>query len=301
VRAAIEDLAGSPVTQAVSQGGGFTSGFASRLLLAGGSRLFVKAAERTLTPVAHPSYVQEAAVVAALPVEVPAPRPLWSVHVGEWFVLALEDVEARVPMRPWDPAELDRVLDAMTRTARALTPVPASLGEIDDVSAYSEDFRFWRKRAASDEGAIDVEVPALWLAHEDLLVGLESEWLAHASGVTAAHFDVRDDNVLIAEDGRVLLCDWNWLTRAASWADLTSVLVSAWGDGLDATAIWRRQPLADGVSDRALDSVLAAIGGFYAERCAEPEWPASPFLRAHQRWYRDATLGWLAERLHLAT
>ena len=100
VRRAIEEAAGSPVHQALSQGGGFTSGFASRLELEDGRRLFVKAATSEQHVFARPSYEREAAVVRGLPEAVPAPRLLWTRDLGAWFVSAFEDVEARHPVRP---------------------------------------------------------------------------------------------------------------------------------------------------------------------------------------------------------
>lgn len=65
LRLAIEDRCGSEVVEATSQGGGFTNGFASRLLLADGARVFVKAAPQD-TWIAG-SYRQESEVVSTLP------------------------------------------------------------------------------------------------------------------------------------------------------------------------------------------------------------------------------------------
>ena len=297
VRARIEGRAGSPVLQAISQGSGFTSGFASRLLLADGTRLFVKAASFELSPVAHPSYVHEAAVVAALLDAVPAPRVRWVEHVGTWVVLGIDDVEAASPQRPWIAGELDLVLAALTELAEALTPVPTSLGIITDLSDYDDEMSFWRKRSAGDEGAAARGLPPEWSARVDELAALEAEWVVLCSGDTAAHFDLRDDNVLITADGDVLVCDWNWLTRGACWLDLAALLVSAHGDGYDADALWRSHPLSAGVPDRALDSFLVALSGLFVEYAAHGQDERSPWLRAHQAWWRDASLSWLRLRL----
>lgn len=50
VRRLVEIRLGQSVADAESQGGGFTDGFASRLVLADGSRVFVKAASSVVSP-----------------------------------------------------------------------------------------------------------------------------------------------------------------------------------------------------------------------------------------------------------
>jgi hypothetical protein len=127
LRAAIEERLGSAVTKADSQGGGFTSGFASRLLLADGSRVFVKAVSSVTSPEVFASYQQEVVVAGALPDRVPAPKLRWAAEHEEWQVLAFDDVAARTPQRPWQQNELGIVLDMLTPLAAALTPAPSGL------------------------------------------------------------------------------------------------------------------------------------------------------------------------------
>lgn len=297
VRDAVVDSAGSPVQQAVSQGGGFTSGFASRLLLEDGRRLFVKAATSERHPFARPSYEREAAVVRGLPAAVPVPRVLWTCEAGTWFVSAFEDVESRHPRRPWDPDELGAVLDLCTLLARELTPVPPSLPQPHPLAEWDGDFSFWRRRAAGDPAAAAVPVPPVWEPAVASLAEAESTWARRCAGSTGLHFDLRDDNLLVTTAGDVLVCDWNHLTLGAAWLDLAAVLVSVHGDGLDADALWRAHPLAADVDDAALVAFLAALAGFFVERAADEEQPGSPYLRAHQGWWRDAALSWLGSRL----
>jgi thiamine kinase-like enzyme len=131
------------------------------------------------------------------------------------------------------------------------------------------------------------------------LAALETDWAELAAGQTAVHFDMRDDNLLIADDGQVLVCDWNWLALAAAWVDLVGLLVSVHGDGLDAEVILADHPLARGVEPRAIDSLLSAMAGYFTEVAARPAFANSPWMRTHQGWWRDATLSWLALRLQL--
>lgn len=293
VRAEVERRTGAPVRRARSQDGGFTEGFASRLTLDDGRRVFVKAAPTGGH--AHPSYRQEARVVASLPDAVPAPRLLWTADVGDWVVLAFEDVESRTPRRPWVPEELERVLGTLAPIAAALTPAPDALLPLGTTADLDADLSFWRRCAA---GEADVTgVPDAWRGRVGELAALESTWATAAAGRGAVHFDLRDDNVLLADDGRVLVCDWNWLMLAAPWIDVVGLLVSVHGDGLDADAVLSTHPLTRDVPRASVDAFLVALAGYFVGNAVQPPVATSPWLRVHQAWWRDAALDWLATRL----
>src|SRR5262245_54197386 len=85
VRDGIEQRCGSAVVEAVSQGGGFTPGFASVLTCEDGSRHFVKAASTVAQRAFADSYREEARKLRALPETLPAPRLLW-VEDRDWVV-----------------------------------------------------------------------------------------------------------------------------------------------------------------------------------------------------------------------
>src|SRR4051794_38317897 len=127
VRALVEERLGGPVTDAVSQDGGFTPGFASVLTTATGARAFVKAATRAAQPGIAASYDEEARKLEILGEAIPAPRLEWVDQDDAWVVLGFEAVEARQPRRPWRPAELDRALDLAEAISDATADVPAEL------------------------------------------------------------------------------------------------------------------------------------------------------------------------------
>src|SRR5674476_947157 len=104
---------------------------------------------------------------------------------------------------------------------------------------------------------------------------------------------------VLTQDGQVLVCDWNWLTLAAPWAELVGLLISVHGDGLDAEAVLAEHPLSRDVPARPVDAFLVALAGYFTQAAARPALPHSPWMRAHQAWWRDATLSWLALRLRL--
>ena len=187
----------------------------------------------------------------------------------------------------------------LTPLAAALTPSPAALPHLETTADIDHRFSFWRRLAdgqASDDPRL---VSKLWRGHLAALAALEGGWAALAAGETAVHFDMREDNLLLTEDGQVLVCDWNWLSLAAPWVDLVGLLISVHGDGLDADALLADHPLTRDVPSRAVDAFLAALGGYFTEAAGQPVLPHSPWIRTHQAWWRDATLSWLALRLRL--
>lgn len=289
-RALIERYCGAAVTAAESMGAGFTPGFASRLHLADGRRVFVKAAdEATRGPFAD-SYREEIGKLRVLPDAIPAARLLWSHDADGWVMLALEDIDGRHPKRPWRSDQLELVLRCLDRTAELLTPAPDNYpwpplhGFLLVEPSYWEEIR-------------DKEYAPEWLrphlAECDRLAVLGDEAMA---GDTVVHADVRDDNVLIDGDDNVWLCDWNWPLRGNPAIDTVGVLISAFGDGLDADRWISRCDTTRSVDPEAIDGILSLLTGYFWAACHQRSPETSPWLRAHQRWYAEAASDWLATR-----
>ena len=286
VRAEIEQRCGASVTSATSQNSGFTPGFASVLDCADGGRHFVKAASTKAQRMFAEAYREEARKLAALPAGAPAPRLLWSLDVDDWFVLSTEYVEARHPRRPWRESEVRRCLDMLAAAAPALTPPPAELA----LPHASEEFATW---------------PAHWdhlrasrpdLAHVDEAAALAARYVEAMAGQTLVHTDVRDDNILLATDGRALLCDWNWPLVGAAWLDSLFLLIGPRGDGLDVEAMIAGHPLLSALPRDDVDIVLALVTGYFLKSAEDPVPPTSPFIREAQRWQGEVCWAWLCER-----
>jgi hypothetical protein len=284
VRELVEKHCGAPVVTAVSQGAGFTPGFASVLTCSDGSRHFVKAASTAAQRMFARSYREEARKLAALPEGAPAPRLLW-VEDADWVVLGLEYVDATAPRRPWRVAELDRCLDALEVVANVLTPVPAGLhldpiqDELAGWPAFWDELRDREDRPHAEEAA-----------------ALAAEFPAAVAGDTVVHTDVRDDNVLLGADGRTLLCDWNWPAAGAPWLDSLVALIGPRGDGLDVEAVISERRLLRDVPPEDVDRVLALVCGYFAKSALDPVPAASPHLRNAQRWQANVCWEWLGER-----
>lgn len=285
VRAWVEEQCGSPVVDTATQGGGFTPGFASVLTCADGSRVFVKAASVQAQGPFAASYREEARKLAGLPPGVPAARLLWS-RDDDWVVLGLEYVAGRAPRRPWTTEELDLVLDELEAVASLLTPAPPAL-ELDPAEAEFADLV-----AAWDH--VRLSNPAL--PHLEEAAALAATHTEVTAGETLVHTDLRADNVIVGDDGRVWLCDWNWPVVGAAWIDSLFLLVEARGDGVDVEEVLARRALTRDVPADHVDRVIALLAGYFLRQAQLPVPPTSPFLRQHQAWCAWVVWGWLCER-----
>lgn len=126
-QADIERLAGGRVVAAANCAGGFSPGLASRLELAGGRRVFVKAMDAVEWPDQAIWYRAEAVVSASLPAGVPAPRLLASSDDGRWVVLVFEWIDGTELDLRTMPSEALRVASSLDDLAAVLTPSPVSV------------------------------------------------------------------------------------------------------------------------------------------------------------------------------
>jgi thiamine kinase-like enzyme len=110
------------------------------------------------------------------------------------------------------------------------------------------------------------------------------------------HADARDDNFILADDGRTVLCDWNWPALGPRWIDAVDLLATAHAEGLDVDSSLRENPLTAGVPAEHVDVWLAALCGIMVEADARPVPTSSPYLGVHRRWWAAALWGWLSQR-----
>ncbi|MFL6079116.1 MAG: hypothetical protein ACJ714_04220 [Ornithinibacter sp.] len=292
VRRLVERHLGAPVVSAESQGGGFTPGFASRLTAENGARLFVKAASKKAQPQFAASYAEEARKVSLLPPGTPATRLLWTHDDELWIVLAFECVDGRQPRRPWRERELGACLDTLGAVAEALSPVPDAMGlhpVTDDLPALLTGWDVVRSSRPQ------------WPHLEDA-AALAASYPGFPGNDAFVHTDARDDNFLLtagraaAEGPRALLCDWNWPALGPRWMDAVYLLVSAYGDGLDADAIVASHELTRDADPDHVDATLAMLAGFMMEARERPVPATSPYIRVHSNWWAEAGWAWLASR-----
>ncbi|MEU9333566.1 phosphotransferase [Streptomyces sp. NPDC048290] len=295
VRAAVADVLGAPVVRAETQPGGFSPGVAARVRTADGRRAFVKAVSAAHRPAAR-FHRAEARLTAALPPGAPAPRLLGTYDDGTWVALILEEIAGRQPAIPWRPAELTRVLDALTGLARTLTPAPAGAPRAADV--LSAAYTGWRDLLDGEEPGLEGRLDPWVLDRLPELAELAAPIGRATAGDTLAHGDVRADNLLLTDDGGVVFVDWPHALRAADWFDLLVMLpcVRAQG-GPDPEEVFTGHVLGRAADPDAVTCALAGVTGFFLRGALRPAPPGLPTLRPFQRAQGEAALAWLRGRL----
>ncbi|HVF31598.1 MAG TPA: hypothetical protein VM933_01065 [Acidimicrobiales bacterium] len=290
VRDEVGRLLGSPVVAAVNEAGGFSPSLAARARLADGRRCFLKAGSAAATNDRVVDMLRnEAALGACFPADFPAPRLDLAVDDGEWVVLAFEEVAGHNPVQPWRPADLDATIAALDDLP---TPggLPLRRAEVRLVGTF-DGFA----AVIADPTGVDDD----WtLRHLGRLAEVESAWPAATAGEALVHSDVRDDNVVLADDGRVLLVDWAHSFVGADWLDLAFALPSielAGGPSCeDLVARSRRLRRAD---PEALTVVAVALLGFFTNQARHAPPPGAPAVRAFQEAQRRVTRRWVEARL----
>ncbi len=275
---------------AQTQPTGFSPGVASRLRLANGQRVFLKAVHEAANAESADIHRREARVLAEMPATAPVPRLLWSHDEGGWVALCLEDVDGRHPHEPWTEADLTLVIGAIQRMAADLTPSPIDPGATA-ADAFGGNINGWR--IAKDRG--ETRLDEWSLRNLDKLAELEAEAPGACAGDTLLHFDTRADNILIAGES-VYVVDWPWARTGAPWVDWVAMAPSvAMQGGPEPGSFLGRFHIAD-VQPRAIDAVLCSLAGYFAVGSLEPPPPGIPTLRAFQAAQGGVAISWLRER-----
>ena len=291
IRAEVEARLGRRVTEARSQMGGFSPGVADRLVLAGGTRAFLKAVHPDLNAGSADLYRREARVNALLPDGVPAPRLRHTFEADGWIVLLFDDISGRQPALPWSAADFALALDAFDTLGRVPAghlDLPAASDTLDD------DFAGFGRLIDDPDPGLDP-----WLASH--LGELHARTRAAASaldGDTLCLLDGRADNLLFAH-GRVWLLDWPWACLGSPWLDASALASTAIAQGatFDVTSATDDWVVARGGTPEHVTGVLLGMLAYIADAARRPEVPGLPTLRAFHRRSRDALIPVVRDRL----
>jgi aminoglycoside phosphotransferase (APT) family kinase protein len=128
------------------------------------------------------------------------------------------------------------------------------------------------------------------------LAELEASAPSAVQGETLLHFDMRADNLLIA-NGRVYVVDWPSACIGAAWVDWVAMIPSVvMQGGPPPEAVLDRFEIND-ASSAEIDATLCSLAGYFVVRALDPPPPGLPTVRAFQAAQGEVALAWLRERL----
>jgi len=300
VRAHVDELLGSRVVEATNLNGGFSPGPAARYELADGRRVFVKAAGSELNPVSPGMHRSEAAVLASLPPDHPAPTLIGVVDDGDWVALVVEWVDGHTPNLPLATSGWKRMLAVAHRLAIAGEGCRPD-GILPFEERHPDLTGHWQRLAAGEDDGVD-RLDSWSSKHLDRLAALDAGSADAARGNTLLQLDLRTDNVLFSPLGAEhdVVVDWPSAVIGAAWIDLVTMLPALHLDGAPAPhELFDEHPLARGADADAVTTFLAGFAGYFTRQALEAPPPGLPTLRAFQAEQGRVARVWLAQRLDL--
>jgi hypothetical protein len=306
LREKIASLVGEPIAAGDIVYGGYGPTATFALTTASGAKHFVKGTHPGNTKEGHVAVLRECRGLTNYP-ELAAfgPRYLGMVESNGWTLAVLEFAARGKAVPPWSEADAQRAIEhiaafhneAPGRVATELRDILSS-----DLMAKGSNWQSLND-ARMREGFVqlfaDPDAAERWLrTHLDTLIALKAQ--VPGGPRSWVHMDIRSDNFVFADDGRLLLVDWPVLSYGPRLLDIGFFLPSLQGEGGPACADGlRRYQAAAGVTFAADDIAIATatIAGFFAARAGEPEIAALPRLRWIQKLQLFPALGWMCDCL----
>jgi thiamine kinase-like enzyme len=158
-------------------------------------------------------------------------------------------------------------------------------GELDRLASLA------RRRKDEAREWIDVVLP--------VLRQLEDRLAKTKPPFALLHFDTRSDNSRLQGD-LLRIFDWPFASVGPAEFDVTAYAQGVTADGgpePERVLAWYEEVLP--LRANAIDSSLAGISGYFADRSWKPEVPGLPRVRSFQRRQLRCCLAWAARRFDL--
>ena len=297
----------SQVSRAERVYGGYAPSATFRLRLANGKRAFFKASYpapkgsgvKWVVDVEDRNYRRLSRLMSPW-----APRFFGSFARLGWHVLLLEDLGPRT-MPPWTAAKARRATRSYAEFHKSTLgrALPRGLsrtqhgdfagfwGELAKARDLDRVASLARRRKDEAREWIDVALP--------VLRQLEDGLAKTKPPFALLHFDTRSDNTRL--HGELLrIFDWPFASAGPAEFDVTAYAQGVTADGgpePERVLAWYEEVLP--LRADAIDSSLAGISGFFADRSWKPEIPGLPRVRSFQRRQLKTCLAWTARRWDL--
>lgn len=298
LRDRIDETIGAKVVAATNATGGFTPGPAASCDLDDGRTVFVKACSFELSFLATAMHQREAAVLAELPTDFPAPDLIATVEHDGWFALVSEHIDGTMPTAPFAANEVDGILQTVTDLAAVSAVCPIQVADPVGTHEIERSSR-WAWRQLSDDGVGDEpRSVGPWVTeHLNRLIQLEANWIDAAAGPALLHRDLRADNMLLTSS-RGVAVDWAAASVGAPWVDLMGLLPDLHlGGGPEPHAAFNDHPVGAVAPSSDVDCLLASLAGYFTRQSLQPPIPGVSGLREFQVAQGQVSRRWLSARL----
>lgn len=255
VRAWVEDVLADRVVEAHEQVGGMSPGCATRVVTAAGRRAFVKAVGPELNPMTPALFRTEATALQHL-----GSGPLWADLLAVldepdgWVALVLQDVTGR-HADLGSSSEADRVLAATDE----LSAVLAGRGPSDALGCVADTVHRWSEvwqHVPPEGGSV---LPGWVTAHAARFATAHARLVQAATAEQLVHGDIRNDNLLVRDDGSVVFVDWGGCRLGPGWFDPLLVRLEWVEHPVFDELVDDCPPLA-ALGDEALTTLLVGLG-----------------------------------------
>lgn len=278
VRSWVDDALGSPVVAVDEQVGGMSPGCATRVRTAGDRRAFFKAVGPELNPITPDLFRHEALVLTHLGAD-----PLWAELLAVyderdgWVALILEDVEGRHPDMA-DPDESAFVLEQTDLLVDRLAGCGRDLG----IGTLSRSLaRYEPMWPVLPELPADV-LPRWCLDVADEMRRWHESLIGVAAGDHLVNYDIRNDNMLLRENGPLVFVDWGVSRTGPPWLD-PLVARLEWVEQPSFDDLVHESPALLALGDDHVTAFLYTFGAWLAFRTTEAADTGLPTLDMFRR------------------
>jgi thiamine kinase-like enzyme len=202
---------------------------------------------------------------------------------GEIPLLLLEDLSSADWPPPWTQAQVSGVLQTLAVVHDTALP------GLDSVTTLEESLpRGWRLVAQEPLPFLSLALSSRAWLDKALPTLIEAAASARLEGDATLHLDVRSDNICFDGD-RVVLVDWNWVSRGNREFDIAFWLPSLHAEG---------GPPPESILPNSPE-LAALVCGYFASSAGLPPIPEAPRVREVQLQQLRAALPWAVRALDL--
>ncbi len=202
---------------------------------------------------------------------------------GDRPLLVVEDLSHGRWPPPWEPGDVERVLETFERVAETPPPSHVPTNEI-----YREMFTGWQQMAADPNGFVSLDIGSADWLQKCAPALIEAEGNVVLEGNDLVHGDAWSSNICLLDD-RVVLVDWNFASHGNREFDRAAWLPALRLEG---------GPMPEEVAPN-LDAWAAALSGFFAASAILPPPEGAPTVRGWQRRQARIAIPWACRELGL--